>query len=178
MIRLKNTVDLTPLDNLIDAVSNADSIMQGVGQAVYDQWANQMLAELRTEPGAAKKPIQWTSDKQRRYVMAKLREEDNLPYKRTHQLSEGWESSYVLEGNGIVIIVRNPAPSAKFVYGSLAKNPAQALRFQQQFHRNTGWQFARNTVYLWLEVMDKAFRREFALALINASKGRTRAYTR
>ena len=35
-------------------------------------------------------PYKWTSEKQRKKVMAMLREDNNLPYQRTNELSDGW----------------------------------------------------------------------------------------
>lgn len=39
-------------------------------------------------------PVQWDSDKQRRYVMAKLRKENNLPYQRRNVYPTLYEIAY------------------------------------------------------------------------------------
>lgn len=83
-------------------------------------------------PGRVSYPIRWTSEKQRRYVMAKLRREGNLPYRRTGNLAEQWSGSQV--GNQVIIAneARDSSTGefyAQFVIGD----------FQQRFHRNTGW---------------------------------------
>ena len=39
--------------------------------------------EMQVEGDTVTYPIQWDSEKQRRFVMAKLRRENNLPYQRT-----------------------------------------------------------------------------------------------
>lgn len=76
-------------------------------------------------------PLRWKSDKQRKYVMAKLRSEGNLPYRRTGAFAKAWESE--IKGNSISIA--NTATEkgtfiAPFIIGS----------FQQPFHSDTGWQ--------------------------------------
>ena len=43
-------------------------------------------------------PVQWDSEKQRRYVIAKLREEGNLPYTRTDAYRNGWKIAKNPEG--------------------------------------------------------------------------------
>lgn len=56
-------------------------------------------------------PFTWSSEKQRRYVMAKLREQGGPPYSRTQELSRGWE----LIGSGVNQILVNQVPYAKYV---------------------------------------------------------------
>ncbi len=50
------------------------------------------LAALRVEPPPAGNfyPLRWRSAKERRFVIAELRREGNLPYQRTHELIRGW----------------------------------------------------------------------------------------
>lgn len=80
-----------------------------------------MLPRLQTEPGKPTYPLTWRSPKQRRYVMAKLRREGNLPYQRTHGLARGWKVNVIYAPRGNVeiteISVTNSAPNAKFVVG-------------------------------------------------------------
>lgn len=93
--------------------------------------AQAMLVDLKTEPGKPTYPLRWKSQRQRRYVMAKLRRENNLPYKRTHDLSRAWRiAAFVPELGVAEIILINDTPSAQFVQG----------KYQQPFHIDTGWQ--------------------------------------
>jgi len=71
---------------------------------------------MRTPGKKPTYPIQWDSDKQRRYVLAMLRAANNLPYTRTDQLPRGWIIERAGE-NGYKLY--NPAPAAVYVYGNL-----------------------------------------------------------
>ena len=75
--------------------------------------ANGYIVEFeRTYPKSRKgQPFAWSSEKQRKFVMAKLRRENNLPYSRTQQLRRGWKTV----GKGSDQIVVNEVPYAKWV---------------------------------------------------------------
>lgn len=87
----------------------------------------------RAVPGPAKKPIQWTSEKQRKAFFATDGFGHGIPYKRTGRLPAAWRVETVSHANGITISVVNDSKAAPFVYG----------RWKQQFHTNTGWPDAR-----------------------------------
>jgi len=97
----------------------------------------QEMAEtfLSIEPGPPSYPLRWASERQRRYVMAKLRRENNLPYTRTHAFSQNWEVRPHLTDNSGFMIVENDAmtdsgePLQDFIVGHR----------QQPFHKDTGW---------------------------------------
>jgi hypothetical protein len=59
-------------------------------------------------------PVRWDSEKQKRYVIAKLKAEDNLPYERTGEHSNGWESGDLMNG----AFVQNLGHQAVFLYGT------------------------------------------------------------
>lgn len=84
---------------------------------------------LRREPPRPTYPLRWKSAKQRRYVMAKLRRENNLPYRRTHVLAQSWDIRVTFNRSGGTISAENPTDYAGFVYGPQ----------QQPFHEDTGW---------------------------------------
>lgn len=176
MIRTTATADTSGIDSLLDLLEAQDTMVAAIGQRVYDRHAPDALAELRKEPGAVKKPIQWTSDKQRKFVMAMLRKDnpDGTEYPRTHALSQGWVVKSSTQGNVFSITFENPAPEAKFVYGSMAKNVNAAARFQQRFHIATGWQAASPIATRWTEVMIADFRNEWKREV----QVRRRAYTK
>jgi len=94
-----------------------------------DSAAEKARRELSKEPPPAVHPIEWTSPKQRRYVMMKLREQNNLPYRRTHRQSTGWR---VTVDSPLDVLFSNSNPAAQFVQGL----------YQQKFHANTGWPYA------------------------------------
>ncbi len=87
----------------------------------------------RNVPGPAKKPIQWTSEKQRKAYFATDGFGHGIPYKRTGRLPAAWEVLTQVRDTGLTISIVNESPAAPFVYG----------RWKQQFHTNTGWPDAR-----------------------------------
>ena len=80
---------------------------------IYDMMRN-VLKLLRTPGKKPSYPINWDSDRQRRYVLAMLRAQDNLPYRRTDALPRGWEIVSTDKGYRL----ENPAPAAVYVYGN------------------------------------------------------------
>jgi hypothetical protein len=77
-------------------------------------------------------PLRWKSKKQRIAVIIRLKEEGNLPYRRTGRLEHTWSASLKSK----IISIANNARDRKtgafiapFVIGA----------FQQPFHKDTGW---------------------------------------
>jgi hypothetical protein len=81
-------------------------------------------------------------------------------------------------GTNIIVIIGNPNPEAQFVYGSLAKsNPG---RFQQRFHKITGWETASDTVNYWVDALYEEFYQNMKNRLAELTGGTvvsTRGYT-
>lgn len=103
-------------------------------QAALDS-ANETVSEIKSQmsvPGAAiTYPVQWDSDKQRRYVMAKLRSEGNLPYRRTDGYINGWRMERMPEG--VSLSNRHPAGA---IGGTLKGNSlADISSWQSRIHR-------------------------------------------
>ena len=69
-----------------------------------------ILNQMRAYPPKPSAPFVWSSDKQRRYVMAKLREQGGKGG-RTQNLSQGWKAV----GNGYKQILVNEVDYAKYV---------------------------------------------------------------
>jgi hypothetical protein len=92
--------------------------------------ASRELQRLQVKPGSPRYPLDWQSDKQRRYVMAKLRRENNLPYKRTDKLINSYDVELADDtSGGAILSVVNTDPKARFVVGDDA----------QRMHMQTGW---------------------------------------
>ena len=68
---------------------------------------------LRTPAPRPSYPIQWDSEKQRRFVLAMLGADDNLPYHRTDALPRAWE----IENTGNGYQIYNSQDAAVYVYG-------------------------------------------------------------
>ena len=98
----------------------------------------QRLADenLNKAPRAVVRPLQWQSLRQKRHVIAKLRQQGNLPYRRTGRVRKwlaGMRRDGMLQDGGTFsVTLFNEAPYSKYVYGNR----------QQPFHQNTGWPYA------------------------------------
>jgi hypothetical protein len=174
MIRNKASADTSPIDGQIAMLKDHAKLVEAAGQRAYDKIAPQALEELRREPGPVKQPVQWTSDDQRIAVMIKYREQGIEKYERSHKLSQSWTFIVFTEGRIFKAVMENPAPQAKFVYGSMAQNRVAALRFKQIMHSNTGWQDITDTATKWTRALLDAFREEYKLEV----QVRRRAYTK
>jgi hypothetical protein len=173
VIRTRAIADTSGIDAQIKLLDEHDKIVAAAGQRAYNRVAPEALAELRQEPPKARRPIEWTSDRQRKKVMILYRELGIKEWTRTHALSQAWIMRSVIDGKVFRIELENPSPIAKFVYGSMAKTRASALRFKQKFHTNTGWQDATTTGAKWTQAMIDEFRKEYRQEI----KVRMRAYT-
>lgn len=127
-----------------------------IGEAVSKNQRG-FLADLRTEPGKPIYPLAWTSARQRRFVMAKLRREGNLPYQRRPAgIGSGYEIDVVVVGEfETSVVLRNEFPEERFVKG----------KDQQRFHAITGWIPRESQVAFWGEAIvddvDKGLHRAF-----------------
>jgi hypothetical protein len=63
-------------------------------------------------------PLVWKSQKQRRYVMAKLRKEGNLPYRRTGAFQKAWKTAAAKGNDGSILTVSNDSGITEYVTGS------------------------------------------------------------
>jgi hypothetical protein len=122
------SVDAERLKNLRRNLPKLPDYIKAEGlKAVADQM-NADKASI-TPSNSTKLPIQWTSDKQRKYVMAMLRETNNLPYKRTGEMVNSINFEYGKGGGSDYVTAETDSPYAQFVVG----------QYQQKFHHNTGW---------------------------------------
>ncbi len=126
---------------VINVVSNAQFFVDGVvRQAVTNDIAPVILPEAQAEPGAVARPIEWASEKQRRYVMMMIKKGlIPAPYIRTHALSQGWQFSVKTGSNDTTVTLANSSSKMTFVEGEN----------QQPFHRNTGWYRASERIPAW-----------------------------
>ena len=176
VIRMTGTFDLSAIDDFEDFARGIDVVNQQILNEVRDEIEPNLLAELKKPVGAVKYPIEWTSEKQRRAFFATDGFGKGIPYRRTGKLQDAW----VIEVRGNAIVIENKSAIAKYVIGSLAQNRNQALRFQQQFHANTGWQPATDTVKDRLDKANEIYLTKFDewlkdLALPNPKR---RAFTK
>lgn len=85
-------------------------------------------------PSKPKYPLRWKSDKQRKYVMARLRKEDNLPYRRTNNMAETWDYSRKGQYQATIYNEAKDPLTGRFIA------PFLIGAWQQPFHADTGWQ--------------------------------------
>lgn len=126
-------VEIIPDYDILDAIKEtaqkAPSLMATAFQRQAQRARSVGLARLHVQPGKPVYPIQWTSERQRRFVMAKLRREGNLPYQRTGALVNAWQIDYATDNYDGFLRVYNESDIEQYVTGIN----------QQRFHRNTGW---------------------------------------
>jgi len=92
---------------------------------------------LALTPGNVFRPIDWTSDKQRRAYFATDGFGAGIPYRRktgASSLMGRWRVSKFVSRRGNLITATNDSPVYKFV----AEDPDNVNAWQR-FHRNTGW---------------------------------------
>ena len=162
VIRVTQTTDTAVLDDLVVFIEEYPDLVFEQLESAVDEMEPQMLAELQVEPGPVKYPIQWTSERQRRAFFATDGFGKGIPTRRTNKVQQGWQGRIERSGDSFNYIVENTVSYARYVYGSLAQNVGAATRFQQQFHRNTGWPSATNTVARWLDELESEHRAKVA----------------
>lgn len=135
MFRLRLTVDSGIIQGVRRTIQAAPTKMRRAFKAVSKEVQEGAISELKAlEPGPAKHPIRWTSEKQRRYVMRKLRKRGQIPYVRTGGLVNAWRARQYTTESGGFITITNDASIYPYVMG----DPDRA-DWQQQFHVITGW---------------------------------------
>lgn len=95
-----------------------------------------LLAQLRRTPAKVHYPIEWASEKQRRWYFANA---DQIPYQRTGKLAAGWRTDITVSDAAIVFSILNKVKYERYVSGSR----------QQPFHRNTGWPLHADVFNAW-----------------------------
>jgi hypothetical protein len=155
MIRTTARVNTRPLELFEDYLDNFnDHVAQAAEEtrAGYEETIKRRLAEM---PGPPKRPIQWTSEKQRQAFFASNGFGGGIPHIRTGDLARSWEVLLLADGGALVIRIQNTSPAAKYVYGPLGRNSNQAVR--QQMHIDTGWLDARDVIDTFIVGMTNFF---------------------
>jgi len=157
------TVDPRALEAQVARVGRLPEVIYDAMERAKERIESPFKAELEYTPPPAKKPIQWTSEKQRKAYFATDGFGAGIPYKRTGRLQNSWRFFIAKTPDGGKFTVFNTSPVGKFVFGTIAKSDDKAYDAIQQFHTNTGWQKAKPTVVFWfdayLEVLNDEFKR-------------------
>lgn len=160
-MRLNFDANLDALDGMYVFLDRFNEIVAETGEQTAAEITPELLAELQKQPPArtANSPkIEWTSDKQRRAYFATDGFGAGIPYQRTGGLAAAWRVVTQTTATGFRMVVENPNRAARFVYGSLAKNVGAASRFQQKFHKTTGWITAAPVVHEWMDIAQSLYR--------------------
>jgi hypothetical protein len=110
------------------AIASPAKVRRFVGQQARGATAQSMIRELAAEPPRFMGKRDWQSPKQLRFVMAKLRREGNLPYRRTGRTRRAWRVVVENAASG-ALRVENKERAALFTQGD----------YQQRMHIKTGW---------------------------------------
>jgi hypothetical protein len=121
------------------------------------------IRRIMSRPGlGVRYPIRWDSERQRRYVMAKLRREGNLPYQRTGAHANAWETQDLANGS----VVQNLGHKAVFLYGSASGEFAGARLVTKtgQSHIHEGrWRLVRPVIESVLSRIPKQILERFKI---------------
>lgn len=138
MIDFQATVDTEVVRQLTAALKDGPKKVQRyVRRELRTEAERRIIKKLRTYPRKPHYPLRWASERQRKYVMAMLRRQDNLPYQRTGGLRRGWDVEVKINPTTAFLVIVNDSPAAQYVMGDR----------QQPFHKDTGWPFAGDIIY-------------------------------
>lgn len=151
MFRVQAQIDADVLQAWRAQLDKTPALMQEAQARVLRAYRQDILDQLQRQPGKPRYPLRWKSERQRRYVMAKLRRENNLPYRRTGQLAAGWRVVSNTRGNIGEIAILNSSAYARYVQGDDA----------QPFHRDTGWPQFAPIFAVWEPRLQDAFITEY-----------------
>lgn len=132
-------VDIETWQRYRASLQSAPSLMAAATKRAVERIAKDMRRDLKAAPPRPKYPIQWTSERQRRYVMALLRRTNNLPYRRTGALVRGWHTDYRIDVRGGLFTFSNKTAYAGYVQGPYGSKARPGEPRQQRFHRLSGW---------------------------------------
>lgn len=130
-------------------VNKYKKVFQGVGTRTA-QRLQVSVKEHFAAPGGAVHPIQWTTDKQRKYFFWAVKkkiikgytldDKGNITsgYKRTGAVTEAWEVHWMADPQDLLngdLLLQNDNPVTRYVHGGFTQETMQ----QQRFHLITGW---------------------------------------
>lgn len=114
MIDAKVTIDATQVQKALQALQD-EATRQRMAEAVAD---DNVLPALRQYPPQSGKPMQWASEKQRRYVMAAIRAGAiQVPYQRTGNYAASFQKQPIPDGMSVV---------SQLAYAPYVRGPGQA----------------------------------------------------
>lgn len=149
-------LDLDVLDTVRETAITAPARMRReMGIVARGSTAQLIVRELSTEPGKPNYPLLWTSQRQRKFVMAKLRREGNIPYERSHRQAQGWRTVLAtLQGDdGGVIVVENSNPGSQFIQGEFQQGYLSKWPLARLVIRNHQEEMQDEAISAWYRVV-------------------------
>lgn len=154
---VKNAIEYTKSLGKTASISSPETLHR-YAERIRRRFLIPMMRELRDQKPPKRKypedyPIQFVSERQRRFVMATLR---GKPYRRTNGLSKGWYYRMKIKGNKITVTIGNRKNYAGYVVGKfgVGVSKRQIRRYMkpmQPYHRQTGWKPAHVTIQKYLK---------------------------
>ncbi|MBK8035302.1 MAG: hypothetical protein IPK17_38520 [Chloroflexi bacterium] len=133
-------IEIAPPTDVLKAYKDAAQQRPKLARTAFQRLARQsrrrVLDKVTEEPGEPGYPLRWKSAKQRRFVMRKLRLENNLPYTRTHLYVKSFKVEYRTTDFDGFLELTNSDPASIFIGGDE----------QQPFHIDTGWVYVPGVV--------------------------------
>lgn len=161
----KRVVDMSSVDDLRrlrNSVTESrrnwqayQPMIKAVARDAYKQHMVPMMQELKETPPPPDRmnPKQWTSPRQRGYMMLMWRKKRiRLPHQRSGSIPFGWRTEWVYERGMLRFRTYNIESHAIYVVGriglseSVSRQRAVYEKPIQPFHRETGWKPAHQIV--------------------------------
>jgi hypothetical protein len=122
-------------DLIIQHMGKVPGLTRAFVQKLARERRTKILARLQNMPPPPNYPIgqfPWKSEKQRIYVIIKLKSENNFPYTRTGNLVKRWKVSvtFTQKDAGGEVILQNDSPVGQFVFG-IHQQPFHAGRWER-----------------------------------------------
>lgn len=149
--------DTDVLETIRDTAKTArPALRRELGQVARGPVAQAMLRAVSREPEAPDHPIHWTSDRQRKAVMAKLRRAKLLLYPRSHRLSQGWRVvlNSLSDSDGLIGL-ENDAPETDYVQGENQQRYLSKWPLARQVFRDHEDAFQEAIIDAWYKVVSR-----------------------
>lgn len=144
----------TTLREAVEKIKRMPREWYGTTLDVFAEFSEE-IRRIMSRPGLpVTYPIEWDSEKQKWFVIRKLEEEGNLPYRRTNAHSMGWVSEPINGG----YMTANIGHQAVFLYGTPTGQFAGAVHVQpsgQSHIFKDRWRLVRPVVEAVLSKLPK-----------------------
>lgn len=162
VIDLTDPISILRLENRIagirEPMQNPNDFLKEYASLLRRKHLRNMRRALKRQVPPRRKypqdyPLEWTSEKQRKYVWGYILK--GKPYTRKNKIQSGWKNKVSIRSNRIVVEMKNSYPESKFVVGLIGmgeskKSIKKYIKPIQRFHTITGWKPAYITVQKYI----------------------------